>query len=933
MTDPWEDDLLRHQRFLLRLASRLAGPEVEAEDLVQDAFARALERPPRARADGSLRAWLATVLRRGAARSARGARRRDAREERVARPEAREEHAQVDARLDAHAELLALLRDLPEGERLALFLRYSEDLAPPAIAARLELPLETVRTRLRRGRERLRAQLDASHGDRAAWCALLLPASTPLHPTIAPASAVPVSTSAATAAIRIGAGVLVSTTAKILVGVAATSAALFLWIDRRGASEHRVASSEPARVEVELASAPESELRGDAGPTERDAIPAGASSVADLGAAEHVDVTTDLPGSPPHAAWPLIVRAEGTPAQGAAIRVSARLDAFGRYDAPAIKDVIGANNELVLDVGAHLADLLANAEGARAEELIVKLDHPDLVPAEASLVLPDPLDPTQPPDEPLVAIVRVQRASIVVGRVVDDAHEPLGRETWVQAHALRGGEIDRGARGSIEPSDDGSFRLRVEGDGPFALLALARGLRPGTALPVLARGGVVDVGDVVVSRGLTIDGRAVDLAGRPNRGANVFAMLLGERTLVDLARWSFDLPGTVAWIDGAFELFVGDVKTRDDGSFRVEGLGPRRYQLDTLPPKIEVPFALDEKPIVTAPATIELRPHAAELRLSVRFPGGPPRDGTALWTRGDTEKRVGLDAWGYRTSLEDFAADVGGDFVDGEFEVSMDSVNTFESSEGAPSFGSSQDPGAPYLRRFALPPNESFRLELRVEGCAPVELAFHTPGPGGLVERAVTLEPETALANLVLVLRGVPVEDGTPFVALLRGAAGERDPTLRSKDGELALDGLPAGELSLVLSAGEDRFAPQAHLRDVELSLVLQPGETRRVDVALERGGTLIIEALDETGARLDAKCTVRDAAGNALDVVFVARIPDGRIAGHNRLFSGGPSRGVPELAPGPYRVEIRAADRKEIVDVVIEAGATTERSITLRPR
>jgi hypothetical protein len=37
------------------------------------------------------------------------------------------------------------------------------------VAARLAIPVETVRTRTRRALERLRADLDRRHGDRRAW--------------------------------------------------------------------------------------------------------------------------------------------------------------------------------------------------------------------------------------------------------------------------------------------------------------------------------------------------------------------------------------------------------------------------------------------------------------------------------------------------------------------------------------------------------------------------------------------------------------------------------------------------------------------------------------------------------------------------------------------------------------------------------------------
>jgi len=57
------------------------------------------------------------------------------------------------------------LRGLPLDQQLALELFYWEDLTATEIAVVLEVPEGTVRSRLRLGRDRLRASLDASGGD------------------------------------------------------------------------------------------------------------------------------------------------------------------------------------------------------------------------------------------------------------------------------------------------------------------------------------------------------------------------------------------------------------------------------------------------------------------------------------------------------------------------------------------------------------------------------------------------------------------------------------------------------------------------------------------------------------------------------------------------------------------------------------------------
>src|SRR5262245_66551961 len=98
-------ELERHRAFLQRLARELVRGEAAAEDLVQDAFVRALERPPLSGA--ALRPWLARVARRLAINRARSRRRSDARERRAAVPEGRPSHVEALASLEQGEQLFA----------------------------------------------------------------------------------------------------------------------------------------------------------------------------------------------------------------------------------------------------------------------------------------------------------------------------------------------------------------------------------------------------------------------------------------------------------------------------------------------------------------------------------------------------------------------------------------------------------------------------------------------------------------------------------------------------------------------------------------------------------------------------------------------------------------------------------------------------------
>ena len=79
------DDLLRHGGFLRRLARSLVRDEHAAEDLVQQAWLSALEKPPRpGTAPGTVRAWLSRIVRNRAISQHREAARRRLAEERGA---------------------------------------------------------------------------------------------------------------------------------------------------------------------------------------------------------------------------------------------------------------------------------------------------------------------------------------------------------------------------------------------------------------------------------------------------------------------------------------------------------------------------------------------------------------------------------------------------------------------------------------------------------------------------------------------------------------------------------------------------------------------------------------------------------------------------------------------------------------------------------
>ncbi|MEM9800475.1 MAG: sigma-70 family RNA polymerase sigma factor [Planctomycetota bacterium] len=160
-------DVAQHGAFLRALARRLCGDASAADDLVQETWIDAWRagRP-------ASRGWLATVLRRKASNATRTSTRRRVRESRSAPSEAVGDAAAPLEEIEFAEQLLGAVRALPEPYRSTVFLRYYEGLAPAAIAERTETELSTVKTRLARAIERLRARLDeGSSGRQSAWMA------------------------------------------------------------------------------------------------------------------------------------------------------------------------------------------------------------------------------------------------------------------------------------------------------------------------------------------------------------------------------------------------------------------------------------------------------------------------------------------------------------------------------------------------------------------------------------------------------------------------------------------------------------------------------------------------------------------------------------------------------------------------------------------
>jgi RNA polymerase sigma-70 factor (ECF subfamily) len=170
---PTAELLIAHVGWIRELARHMAADAHVADDIAQEACVAALERPP---SDAlRFREWLASVMRNALRQRGRSDVRRELREEIAARSEQLEASDRLVERVAVERELVAAVLELDEPYRTAILLRFFEELPPREIARRLNVPVNTVHSRLARGLARLRERLDHQHGTRAAWLALLFP--------------------------------------------------------------------------------------------------------------------------------------------------------------------------------------------------------------------------------------------------------------------------------------------------------------------------------------------------------------------------------------------------------------------------------------------------------------------------------------------------------------------------------------------------------------------------------------------------------------------------------------------------------------------------------------------------------------------------------------------------------------------------------------
>lgn len=609
------DFYLAHESYVRALARRLVYDPHGADDLFQAAWLAALQRP--ARDVTSPRRWLGRIVRNLATKSWLRARRRQQREQQREAPPLPSSPEVVLAHEHERRRVVDALLGLDEPYRATLIARFFDGLAVEAIAARDGVPIETVRTRQKRGLQRLRERLLPGGGSTMALVFGLRLGEPSARAWLG----------------RFGHGVMLMHTKKLLVSVGILLLATIGWL----------ASPVPAPTtnEATAASAAAVVAAGSV-PTPRPA--AAPPTVAPD--AQRVAVPTATATEAPSGALALRVTwADGRAAVGIGVRVgqasasnyeanvrSARTDADGRarFERLAVGEVFAecdrgvqqqcvihagrcTDATMVIEPGVQIHGRVLDVDGRPAPGAVVYMLHRyepyaghvvaqadaegvfgiEHAPAERALSLSARMAGRAPSTQQVVmagagATIDVElrfeaRGGVVVGGVTDGLGAPIegavvlvGPEIGIPIERLR----QLGGKGPPLPNQrtssdaHGSWCVDGVAAGETPVLVMLPGLAPWTDTVFVVEGATVRC-DAVLSPGARLAGKVHDERGAVVAAATVHAARTGMQSWVV----STDGNGDYAFEGLPIGLFPVMATKEGAGNARAEFLGSSGAQL------------------------------------------------------------------------------------------------------------------------------------------------------------------------------------------------------------------------------------------------------------------------------------------------------------------------------------------------------------------
>ena len=274
-TTPIEiEELLPQANWVRELAAQLVSDPHLSEDVAQQTLLAACQQRSSIR---HLKAWLGRVVRNTAIATDRAERQRAQRERALPPGEPCESTESLVARAELLRKIVGAVLELKEPYRSTLLQRYYGERTADQIGAREGISAATVRSRLKRGVDQLRARFEVDQrADRSAWLSLLLPKLS------SPAAVVSTSS-----ALSWG---IVAMNLKTLAGMLVSAGAIVagcLWIARdQGGSNPRAygnqapaAAHSPAAIPTEPAIREQLGVQSEQDQVEREALPGSQASL------------------------------------------------------------------------------------------------------------------------------------------------------------------------------------------------------------------------------------------------------------------------------------------------------------------------------------------------------------------------------------------------------------------------------------------------------------------------------------------------------------------------------------------------------------------------------------------------------------------------------------------------------------------------------
>ncbi|MCC7014271.1 MAG: sigma-70 family RNA polymerase sigma factor [Planctomycetes bacterium] len=507
--------LLEHSGFVRELVRRLVFDPELARDVEQQTWLAALRNQPPA-AD-SARAWLSAIARNLARRAWRAKARREERELDPHPQAATPTPAEILEREALRREVIEALLALEEPWRETLVLHFLEELTTHAVAERMGVPHETVRTRVKRGLELLRARLERRTHLHGAALSLALVEGWRLSP---PPLAV---VAASVSSLSIGAA-LMSTAGKSLVAAAALVTLL--------AAYRFTANTEPALPEEPRAAAESVETLQ---PRAEESVAPSANATSRSELPQAVEVASPTVALAAPELGTLLVRARWT--DGSA--------------APGVGFVLHSANatDYFRDATRHWtgADGSVRVERVPLGRVTLYSDRGSSVRGEARA------------GETTEVVLPMQDGFTLKGRVLDVDRTPVpGAEVFLWEC------VDDPDQGWVVARSDarGEYTVRGLGEMLNFVSARAAGRTPTVQRLVMSNADTtVEVDLVFEHRGGSVRGRVLDEQGLPLAGATVVVGGTGQEQPLRLA------DGAEGRAPAGQRVFTGE-----DGDFVVEGV-------------------------------------------------------------------------------------------------------------------------------------------------------------------------------------------------------------------------------------------------------------------------------------------------------------------------------------------------------------------------